>query len=332
MAEQMIESNQPAHSPEKTQRDDGLLNVGNLDEIDIVELWNIVWRGRLLIIAVTALFAIGSLIHAYSIPDQYRSEILVFPSADGKGGGLAGLAAQIGGLAGMAGFNISSSAPNKAAVAIAVLKSREFIRKFIQKYSLKAPLIAAVDWDTESQALIYDDDIYDHSQRRWQGESDEGSAEPSDLAAYNALIGRLSVSQDKVTGLITIGIKYYSPTIAREWVNNIVLEVNSEMKRRDMAESQRNIEYLKQQLNKTSLTEIQAVFYRLIEEQTKALMMAEVQDEYYFKVIDPAVIPEERAGPKRRVIVMSWTMAGGLIGLAMVFAHFYYRKYKNNSV
>ena len=51
--------------------------------------------------------------------------------------------------------------------------------------------------------------------------------------------------------------------------------------------SKKSTEFLQQQLERTEIADIREVLYRLIEEQTKTIMFAEVRKEYVFKVIDP---------------------------------------------
>jgi uncharacterized protein involved in exopolysaccharide biosynthesis len=68
------------------------------------------------------------------------------------------------------------------------------------------------------------------------------------------------------------------------------------------------------------------VFFQMIEEQLKNKMLAEVQDEFVFKVIDPAVIPEEKAGPKRALICLLATMLGGMLGVLIVLIRYFTNK------
>ncbi|MBE4517228.1 LPS O-antigen length regulator, partial [Vibrio parahaemolyticus] len=82
----------------------------------------------------------------------------------------------------------------------------------------------------------------------------------------------------------------YSPYIAKQWVNWLVQDINQDMRERTIAETTKNLNYLNIQLKKTAVTDMQSTFYKLIEEQTKSLMLAEVQEEFVFKVVDPAVV------------------------------------------
>jgi LPS O-antigen subunit length determinant protein (WzzB/FepE family) len=71
---------------------------------------------------------------------------------------------------------------------------------------------------------------------------------------------------------------------------------------------------------------MQTVFYQLIEEQTKTIMLAEVSQEYVLKTIDPANAPEEKAKPKRALIVVLGTMLGGILSVLIVLVRYFTNK------
>ena len=77
---------------------------------------------------------------------------------------------------------------------------------------------------------------------------------------------------------------------------------------------------LNEQIEKTSITDLQQVFFNLIEEQTKVILLAKVSDEYLFKTIDPAVIPEEKTKPRRLLIVGLGLFLGGIVGAITALA------------
>ncbi len=90
------------------------------------------------------------------------------------------------------------------------------------------------------------------------------------------------------------------------------------MKDRDVAEANRSSEFLNKQIALTNVADIRSILYKLIEEQAKTIMFAEVRDEYVFKTIDPALVPEEKTGPKRVLICVLGTLAGGILGTLFV--------------
>ncbi len=55
-------------------------------------------------------------------------------------------------------------------------------------------------------------------------------------------------------------------------------------------------------------------------------MLAEVQEEFVFKVVDPAVVPEQKNSPKRALICVLSTLFGVLLGIGIVLARFAFTK------
>jgi len=52
-------------------------------------------------------------------------------------------------------------------------------------------------------------------------------------------------------------------------------------------------------------------------------MFANVRDEYVFKTIDPALVPEEKSGPKRALICVLGVLFGAMLStLFMLVRHF----------
>ncbi|EGQ9889237.1 LPS O-antigen length regulator, partial [Vibrio parahaemolyticus] len=124
------------------------------------------------------------------------------------------------------------------------------------------------------------------------------------------------------SGLYNISVKHYSPYIAQKWVTWLVDDINKVMRERTIAETSQNLSYLRTQLNKTSVADMQSSFYKLIEEQTKSLMLAEVQEEFVFKVIDPAMVPEVKESPKRALICILGSLLGFMLGVIIVLIRF----------
>ena len=123
----------------------------------------------------------------------------------------------------------------------------------------------------------------------------------------------LYVVQDATNGFITVAVEHYSPTVAQRWLEWLVDDLNFSMMQQDVDEAEQAIEYLNRQIEMTSISDLKAVFFNLIEEQTKTVMLATVTDEYVLKTIDPAVVPERKSRPKRALIVVVATMLGFLL-------------------
>ncbi|EHK2853223.1 LPS O-antigen length regulator [Vibrio parahaemolyticus] len=298
------------------------------EEIDLRELFVALWKGKWVIIATTFIFAIGAVLYALSLPNIYKSDALLAPAESSNGGGLSKMAGQLGGLAALAGVNLGAGESSQTDLAVQVMKSRQFVEAFINKHDLLIPLMAAKDWELANNKLVIDEEIYNDSTGEWLRET-KGlrGAKPTAQEAYEVFQKEvLSVSQNKESGLYMVSVKHYSPYIAQQWVNWLIEDINKVMRERTIAETSQNLAYLNTQLQKTAVADMQSTFYKLIEEQTKSLMLAEVQEEFTFKVVDPAVVPELKDGPKRALICVLGILLGGMLGVAIVLVRFGFRK------
>ncbi len=298
------------------------------DEIDLRELFKAVWKGKWIIIATTFIFAVASVLYALSLPNIYKADALLSPAESSSGGGLSKMAGQLGGLAALAGVNLGGGETSQTDLAVQVMESRQFVGSFIKRHDILVPLMAATDWDLANNQLVLNKDIYEQRTGTWLREPKglRGS-KPSDQEAFKVFSEEvLSVEKDKESGLYTVSIKHYSPYVAQQWVNWMVEDINKVMRERTIAESSQNLDYLNTQLQKTAVADMQSTFYKLIEEQTKSLMLAEVQEEFVFKTVDPAVVPELKDSPKRALICVLGTLLGGILGVAIVLVRYVFRK------
>ena len=292
------------------------------DEIDLRELFSVLWESKTTIMVITVMAALLSVVISLSMPNKYKSETLLAPAGDDGGGGLAGLAGQFGGLASLAGVSLGGGgATDKATYALEVIESRQFVSRFVAKYDLKPALMAVDYWDRQSGALVFDDDVYDPKTKKWL--SDE---EPSDQEVHEAYLAALTISQDAATGFVSLGFLHLSPVFAKQITEWAVADLNEAMRQKDIAEAESSIAYLQQQIQATSLAELRKVFYSLIQAQTETMMLAKVRAEYVFETLDPAVVPEEKSEPKRAIICILGTLLGGMLSVLFVLVRHYWQK------
>jgi len=258
------------------------------DEIDLWELWDTVWSGRWLIIAITALFAVGGVAYAFLAQEWWRAEVVLAP-ADKKA--LPGALSQLGGLASLAGVNLDGGGSKEP---IAVLKSREFAREFIARQGIEKALIEeAAGWGQDPPDIRDAVRFFDRDVR--------------------------SVSEDKKNGLVTLSVSWKDPQVAAEWANFMVRLLNDRLRLKALEEADRNVRYLQKEMAATSVVSLQQSMGRVLEGEMQKLMIARGNEEFAFKVIDTATPPKRRDAPKRALIAIVATLAGGFLGLLAVF-------------
>lgn len=291
--------------------------VSYSEEIDLNIFFSAVRKGKYIVLFITMIFMIGSLFYAFLMPSIYKTEVLLSPVSESNGINFSG---QISGLAALAGVDLAKKGGEKAALAIDILKSRDFMLYFINKYDLYVPIMASKGWDRNTNKLLIDNSIYDEKSSTWVRKVKEPfKPKPSALETLETFNDAVLISQNKLTGTIVISIEHYSPYLAKYWLENLVTEVNETMRLRDLDEANRSIKYLNEKLKETNITELKSMFYSLIEEQTKILMMANSRSDYVLRTIDSAFLPEKKSKPNRIVIVFINALLGLFLGVFIAY-------------
>lgn len=295
------------------------------DEIDLRELFAVLWARKWFIAGVTAFFAVVSVIVALWLPNKYKSTAVLAPVSSSS---LNSVASQLGGLAALAGISLGGGQEDESQIAMEVMQSWDFIDKFIKQNNLQVDVFAAKGWDREADKLVIDASMYDVASHKWIRTPPKGkTAEPTSWELYKKFSKMLDVTADKKTGLISVSIEYYSPVVAKQWVEKFVDAINEHMRERKLEESSKNIEYLQDQINKTSIAQMQEVLYQLMENEIKNKMVAEASPEYEFATVSKAMVPEEKSFPKRALIVVLAIFMGAFFSCIFILLR---RAYNDN--
>lgn len=266
-------------------------------EIDLRQLWRIVWAGKWQIIALTFLFASASVGYAFLATEWYRAEVLLAPADQKSPPAIGG---QLSGLAALAGVSIGGG---DSVDALATLRSRELALEFVRDRDL-IPTFFAHKWDSAAKRWKRDDPL-----RR----PDERDA----IRFFHEKV--LRVSEDRRTGLITLVIEWKEPEQAAAWAMDLVERANSRLRQRALLEAETNVAFLRQELAQTNVVTLQQAIGRLLENELQKLMLARGNHEFAFRVIDAAQPPKFRSRPQRAFVVVIGTLAGGFLGFLWVF-------------
>jgi LPS O-antigen subunit length determinant protein (WzzB/FepE family) len=298
------------------------------DEIDLRELFATLWAGKWLIVACTFISAVIGIFYALSKPDFYQASALLAPAQDQGGSRIGG---QLSGLASLAGVNLGGGDVNKTTIAKEVLQSRAFLTGFVHRHNLSADLMATQAWNMDQQEWVYNENVYSPATNEWETDDNGLSLKPTDWDLVKKFKGQLFVAENKDNGMLTVAIKSLSPVAARQWVEWLVNDINDHMRAQDVQEAEASIDFLEKKLGETNIAGMQQVFYQLIESETRTVMLANAQQEYVFKTIDPAVAPQEKSEPKRALIAVVATMLGGMLAIFIVFVRAFIRGVKGES-
>ena len=269
-------------------------------EISLYDLWRVVSKYWLLVLGIAVSFMLLAGLVTWLKTPLYRAEVLLAPVTEQDGGNrYLQPFKEFGSIAALAGVNLNRG--DKKSESIATLKSRKFNEQFIR--------------DNKLDRILFSD-LWDEKNQRWEV-SDETEI-PTLWDSYETFNKRVrSIREDRNTGLVTLSIEWQDPEIAAHWANDLVASINRTLRQQTVETSRQAIAYLQEQLGKTSVVELQQVLHQLIESEMKKIIIANLNEAYAFKVIDPATVSEEPFNVRLSMTLVLSAIFGLILGVVV---------------
>ena len=294
------------------------------DEIDLRELFYVLLEGKWIIVSLTSFVSIIGVIYSLLLPNIYESKAILVP-INNASNSTSGMLGGYSSLAGIAGISLPSDGNGSNSLeAIKKIGSLSFFENEILANIHLPDLMAVKSWNSKTNAVTYDENIYDANSNTWIREYSYPKQQmPSAQEGFVVFKSKQSLNVDKNTGFVTLSIKHQSPFVAKQWIELVVNEVNSFYRQKDKLESEKSVSYLNQQFSMTGLSEIKQVLAQLIQEETKKLTLIEANKFYVFDYIDPPAVMEQKSEPSRALICIISAILGGMLSIVLVFIRHY---------
>ena len=260
-------------------------------------------------------YKIISVIYSLSLPNIYASQSILTPASSQES-----LSDKLGSFSSFApaipGISLPKTSVNKSLEGIERIKSFDFfVDRFLPNIKFQN-LVAAKKWDQATNTIIYDKKMFNHIDRVWL-------EKPSNQEAYEIYTEILSVLQSDKTSLVSMRIEHLSPFVAEKWLKLIIKNINNHMREIDKNLAKNSIDFLNISAQKTNLSEIKSVIFRLMENQIQILTLAESNEYYIFKPISSPIAPEKKSRPARSIICILGTLLGLVIGICISLVSHY---------
>ena len=261
------------------------------------ELFTILWARRRLIMIVAVVVSLGSFTTSLFLPKSYEVTAILGPVSTSSSDGILSSASSspmsLGGLSQFMGLPLG--AQSRQAEAVALLESDALTEEFIRDNNL-LPVLYASLWDPAG--------------KRWKTSDPEKIPTLWRASEYFRKDIR-TIKVDQRTDIVTLKIEWKDPRLAAAWANGLVKLANDHLRAQALADSERNIAYLNQEIQSTNLVQARQVIYSVLRTEISKQMLAKGSEQYAFKVIDPALVVEKVAFPNHVV----WLVVGFVLGL-----------------
>lgn len=269
------------------------------DSVDLLELWLALWDQKWRVLGTAFVLAIAGAVYSLLATEWWRAEVLLAP-AEREAGSLP--SSQLGGFSGLASLARLDVGDQKSVKTLAVFRSRDFLREFIV--------------DHELMPVLYPE-LWDSSTKSWQVEKQEEVPDLREAVTFFQT-GIRFIEEDPGTGLVTLAVEWTDPHLAAHWASLLVERINQRMRARTLEEAERNLEYLREQLQGATLATMRQSLGALLESELQQAMVARGQQEFAYEVIDGPEVPLTRERPVRSLIVILAGILGGLVAVLAI--------------
>ena len=171
------------------------------DEIDLRVIFNIIWNRKIIIAVATAVIGLFSVLYSLSLPNIYESKVVLAPSTSSESTNI-NISGTAGALARVAGIDLGGGSDKGPNINLAVEKitSRQFVKDFINKNNFQPELLAAKNWDSAQNFIVY-------SKKGYDSKNDSLTYAPRDIDIYKGYMDRIGVFFDKRTKFTHISFK-----------------------------------------------------------------------------------------------------------------------------
>lgn len=282
-------------------------------QLDIIAIVKLLWVQKFLIGGIIMVAAVASVWVALTQDEIYMVELKAVPSQHSLTPSdqslQATLALRLSGLGGATGEY------EKHLVAVQILRSNGFLHDFIERHQLSPLLYGVKAWQPETNTLLWHEDIYDPDQQQWQLNPHPTNQD----ATQKFRLDHLLIEDNRQARILTLRLYHHSPIVAARWAEQLLADLNAHMQQLEISKLEQRLAFYQQQLPQTAQQDARQLLLRKIEEETFELILARSASDFMFEVIEPPMIPEKRAYPRRGLLVIIGTFLGGIFALVVAF-------------
>lgn len=261
---------------------------------DSLEYLRIIWRNKLFILGAVTVSVMVIALHSMTIKDVYRAHAVIMPAQAREGGQMSTLLAQqLGGLA-----SFAQGGANSESELLNLLKSNVLREKMIEKHKLM-PVLFPEKWDKAKKSWKQTNGFASRLMSLGKPADEKPHSGPALWDGLRALNSIVSVNKNMREGSITVAVEFHDPQTAAKLVEYMLSSLTQHMSDEAQRVADINRRYLEAQLGRTADPFIKQKIYNMIAQQIETAMMAEIKENFAYKIIDPPRAPDRKIRPNR---------------------------------
>ena len=286
------------------------------DEIDLKELFGKIWKFKFKIAAITFVITSLTILYTISIPNSYKSTIVLAPQEKAQGLNLGGLSA----LAGLSGVDLGGGNMDAYNSILVIIHDNTFQKRVIKKYDL----IQKLENENMEKNFVFALGIKSIYQFLHSKSKDDEEKEKSEEEMMYGTIKKIkeitSVSSDKESGAITVSIELPDRFLAKELLSIYLEETALHLRTIEMKDIDKQLLYYNNELAGISDIELRMQISQLIATLIQKKVLSYASEYYNVKLMtQPAVAyVKDKSKPKRALMVIVSFILSIIVSIALM--------------
>jgi LPS O-antigen subunit length determinant protein (WzzB/FepE family) len=289
------------------------------DEIDLRELFLILWKGKYIILLISAI-AIGlTSVHLRDLTRKYSVEVTLRPVIETENGPNL---SSFSGLASLAGVSLPTSSSSDFLVYQKLIFSEEVAERLFANQELVLKLFKG-EWNSNTKAFEGPKrgrigQLIQLVKTVLTGDEEKKYLPPSPQRLSNLLKDAFKIAEQKGTGFISISAETSSPDMIIELISNATQETDDLLKERFFVSAEDTLEFYYQKLLTSRSPEHREALAKLISSEDQKLMLASKSSNF---VAEPLTMPSVSlypTSPKSSLVLALGFVLGIFLGAAIV--------------
>jgi capsular polysaccharide biosynthesis protein len=289
------------------------------DEIDLRELFLVLWRGKHIVFLVTILAIVCASFYLRSAERKYSVQMVLKPVvAEASGPNLSGFS----GLASLAGISLPSSSGSDFTTYQKLIFSEEVAEKIFTNKELVEKLFRS-EWSSDTQSfgapLIGNFGKLKQRVKSLLTGVEKGKYIPPNPKRLSMLIEyTFNISEDSGTGFITISTETSKPDTLLELILHASQETDKLLKERFFITAEDTLEFYYQKLLTSRSPEHREALAKLISAEDQKLMLASKSSNFVAELLTTPSVSLYPTSPNSSLVLALGLVLGFFLGSAIV--------------
>ena len=289
------------------------------DEIDLRELFSVLWRGKYFVIIFTMISLAAGSLYLRNLSSQYSVSILLAPVQEEQTTPNFG---NLGGLASLAGISLPTGSASDFAKYEIMLKTQEISTLVFKEQNLIQELFSG-EWD-ENQQIFREPKqnkktlIKNYVKALLTGRPPKEYTGPNPARLTEFIDKKIRISLDKKTQYLNLSAESTNPELLTKLLVRMIKNTDELFKKKFIKHANDAVQFYQIKISKARSQEHRQILATLIAKEERKLLLATRDGPYVAEILTGPNTSLNPTSPKASLILALSILLGGFLSCGLL--------------